>query len=136
MQNKLFKYIKPNFLYFFILSIFFFFYKSDTETLNMFHYYDIYDMLFKLNSEDYFVYFFFFFYNFNFTIYLLGVLLTMFSIFFIYFYLSIKLCKTSIKKNNKINYFLRKQYMVHQTKYKPSYRSFQIIVSKRIFQCS
>lgn len=87
--------------------------------------FNIYNIQYKVMSDDFFVYFYFFFLHCIDLVYLLGLLLTFFSIFFIFFYLTIKEVLNFSWKNKKKLNFLRKQNITHQTLYRSTYRSFQ-----------
>lgn len=79
----------------------------------------------KIVSDDFFIFFYFFFVNIPVSIYLLGVTLTLFSIFFIMFYFSCKNFKLHTIKKKKTILLLRKQNLFHQANTKTVYSTFQ-----------
>jgi hypothetical protein len=96
-----------------------------TGNLVNFNYLDVYSNLGKVVSDDFFIFFFFFFVDFYLLVYLIGAVLTIFSIFFILFYFSCKSYTNSVKSFSQKLYILRKQQLVHQSSYKPKYVTFQ-----------
>lgn len=81
---------------------------------------------FKIISDDFFLFFLFLFVDFPLTVYLLALILTFCSIFFIFFYLSCKFFSNLKLVQKKKIYLLRKQNLFHQGKAKTTYTTFQI----------
>lgn len=105
---------------FFLSCIFF----SDLTGL-LVVYEDLFDLRGLLFSDDFFIFFYFFFINYPLITSLVAFLLTIFSIFFIVFYLSIKIISYQRATGKKLLYLLRRQSLVHQSRYRACYQTFQ-----------
>lgn len=67
----------------------------------------------------------FFFLDYSVTVFIITLILSLISLFFICFYLSLKNIQTTKKTKHKLLYILRKQQMVKQATFKSQIRSFQ-----------
>lgn len=68
----------------------------------------------------------FFFLDYSITVFYLTLILSLISIFFICFYLSLKKIQGSTVKKKKLVYILRKQQMTKQALFKAQLRTFQL----------
>ena len=67
----------------------------------------------------------FFFLDYSVTVFIITLILSLISLFFICFYLSLKNIQTTKKTKHKLIYILRKQQMTKQANFKSQIRSFQ-----------
>lgn len=111
--------------YLFILIFAGFLLTGVVNNFNLINHYVYYNNLGKLTSDDFFIFFYYFFYYYSLIVYLVGIILTLFSIFFIIFYFSCKLYLVSIHQFKKRIYILRKQNLNHQLQSKTFYKTFQ-----------
>jgi hypothetical protein len=68
----------------------------------------------------------FFFLDYSIIVFYLTLILSLISIFFICFYLSLKKTQSFSKKKKKLIHILRKQQMTKQALYKSQLRTFQL----------
>lgn len=97
---------------------------------NYSNFYYTYQILywFKHNilTSDFHVMFKFFFLDYPLIVFYLTLILSLISIFFICFYLSLKKTQSSTKKKKKLVHILRKQQMTKQALFKSQLRTFQL----------
>lgn len=105
--------------------IFIVFYPTYQKNVNLISYSPVYFNTGKIVSDDFFIFFFFLFFDFKILVYFLGLVLTLFSIFFILFYSSYRFFLLEKNTTKRSIFILRKQNMLHQSTYKPSYKTFQ-----------
>lgn len=111
--------------YYTIVFIFMYIFNNSIYSTHFFNYINPYQYINIITSDDFFIFFYFFFITFPMLVYFTGIILTIFSIFFILFYFSCKNFLFIKKKLNKTTYLLRKQNLTHQSKIKPTYSTFQ-----------
>lgn len=68
----------------------------------------------------------FFFLDYSLTVFYLTLILSLISVFFICFYLSLKKTQGSTKKKKRLVHILRKQQMTKQALFKSQLRTFQL----------
>lgn len=112
------------FLSILFLGFFFFtfYYSNNVKTII---YNNVYLDSGLLVSDDFFIFFYYFFIEYTEITIICGLLLTVFSIFFILFYFSIKLKTWRNNNKSKNLYLLRKQQLIRQANLKTSYYTFQ-----------
>ena len=81
---------------------------------------------YNILSSDFHVMFKFFFLDYPITVFYLTLILSLISIFFICFYLSLKKTQSNGEKKKKLIHILRKQQMVKQALFKSQLRTFQL----------
>lgn len=90
-----------------------------------FPYEDVFELRGLLVADDFFVFFYFFFVTYPIITCITAFLLTIFSIFFILFYFSVKLLNYKRDVGTKLTYLLRRQSLIHQIRYRAGYQTFQ-----------
>lgn len=128
-----FKFISNNNL---TIKSFKFLYFSTTTTLYLcalpfgysnfvYNYQILYWFNFNILSSDFHLMFKFFFLDYSLTVFIITLILSLISLFFICFYLLLKNIHNSKKTKQKLIYILRKQQMIKQATFKNQIRSFQ-----------
>lgn len=80
---------------------------------------------FNILSSDFHLMFKFFFLDYSVTVFIITLILSLISLFFICFYLLLKNIQSTKKIKHKLIYILRKQQMTKQATFKSQIRSFQ-----------
>jgi hypothetical protein len=80
---------------------------------------------FNILSSDFHLMFKFFFLDYPITVFIITLILSLISLFFICFYLLLKNTQNTKKTKQKLIYILRKQQMLKQATFKNQIRSFQ-----------
>lgn len=112
---------------FFIFSFFFYTLLLGDDYSNFYYtYYSLYWLKHSVISSDFHVMFKFFFLDYSITVFYLTLILSLISIFFICFYLTLKKTQSVTKKKKKTVHILRKQQMTKQALFKSQLRTFQL----------
>ncbi len=113
-------------LNFWPLVIFFGLFIVNYSPLNSFyHYNSFYKTINHVVSSDFYILYYFLFEKLPLLVIILTVVISLFSLFFIVMYFSMKLVKLESQKNIKNLYFLRKQVLVKQTTFSSKLYTFQ-----------
>lgn len=104
---------------------FFFFLPTLNYQFNFYCFINIYQQIYEIISGDFFLFYFFFFLIFPQINFFIGLLLGLFSFFFIFFYFTLKFFQQTVKFKQKNFLFLRKQQLLHQANYKSIVVNFQ-----------